>query len=194
MREINRKAFEAEHIESGVFHGRTQAINHLFEFIISLQQEPLEKSKKDCNVCLHCVDRKDQYGWHFKGCFGGPYKGKWIAEIDKCPLQQEQPKVDLVAELKYHLATTPKEQLEKECKELEPWGNIGPTIQEFLYGKQPEMDLEKFTEKMDAWKARYNHSDNIPIKATMAFTARMFYMYPEVAREWYESLPKATMD
>lgn len=56
---------------------------------------------------------------------------------------QEQPEVDLVAELKHHLATTPKEQLEKEWKELEPWGNIGPTVQEFLYGKQPAMDLEK---------------------------------------------------
>ena len=55
----------------------------------------------------------------------------------------EQPDVDLVAELKHHLATTPKEQLEKEWKELEHWTNIGPTVQEFLYGKQPEIDLEK---------------------------------------------------
>ena len=58
-------------------------------------------------------------------------------------LQQEQPEVDLVAELEHHLATTPKEQLGKEWKELEPWNNIGPTVQEFLYGKQPEVDLEK---------------------------------------------------
>lgn len=58
-------------------------------------------------------------------------------------LQQEQPKVDIVAKLKHHLDTTPKEQLEKEWKELEPWNNIGPTVQEFLYGKQPEIDLEK---------------------------------------------------
>lgn len=69
--------------------------------------------------------------------------------------QSEQPKVDLVAELKHHLATTPKEQLEKEWKELEPWGNIGPTVQEFLYGKQPEVDdldleakIENEVEKM----------------------------------------------
>ena len=65
---------------------------------------------------------------------------------------------------------------------------------DFLQQEQPEVDLEKFTEKMDAWKARYNHPDNIPIKATMAFTARMFYMYPTVAREWYDSLPKVTLD
>ena len=54
-----------------------------------------EKSKKDCNGCPHCVDRKDQYGWHFKGCIGGPYNGKFIAEIDECPLKQEQPNKDL---------------------------------------------------------------------------------------------------
>lgn len=59
-------------------------------------------------------------------------------------LQQEQPRVDLVVELKHHLATTPKEQLEKEWKELEPWNNIGPTVQEFLYGKQPEVQNGKF--------------------------------------------------
>lgn len=63
-----------------------------------------------------------------------------------------------------------------------------------LQQEEPEVDLEKFTEKMDAWKARYNYPDNIPIKATMAFTARMFYMYPNVAREWYDSLPKVTLD
>ena len=50
-------------------------------------------------------------------------------------LQQEQPEVDLVAELKHHLETTPKEQLEKEWKALEPWGKIGPTVNEFLYGR-----------------------------------------------------------
>ena len=60
--------------------------------------------------------------------------------------------------------------------------------------EQPEVDLEKFTQKMNDWKARYNHPDNIPINATMAFTARMFYQYPNVAREWYAGLSKATQD
>lgn len=60
--------------------------------------------------------------------------------------------------------------------------------------EKPSEELEKFTEKMDAWKARFSRPDDIPVKATMAFTARMFYMYPKVAREWYESLPKATQD
>lgn len=61
--------------------------------------------------------------------------------------------------------------------------------------EQQEIDLEKFTKKMDAWKARYNnYPDNIIVKGTMAFTARMFYMYPNVARKWYDSLPKVTLD
>lgn len=83
-----------------------------------------------------------------KAClFGAAFAGRAAEDNDIInlidSLQEEQPKVDLVAELKHHLATTPKEQLEKEWKELEPWGNIGPTVQEFLYGKQPAMDLEK---------------------------------------------------
>lgn len=65
---------------------------------------------------------------------------------------------------------------------------------ESLQQDQPEISLEKFTEKLDDWKARYNYPDNISIKATMAFTARMFYQYPNAARQWYDSLPKATMD
>lgn len=63
-----------------------------------------------------------------------------------------------------------------------------------LQQEQPEVDLERFTEKMDAWKARYNYPDNIPIKATMAFTARMCTTYPELAKVWYDSLPKVTQD
>lgn len=39
MRKINKKAFMAEHISADVFRGRTQAINHLFDFITFLQQE-----------------------------------------------------------------------------------------------------------------------------------------------------------
>ena len=64
-----------------------------------VKQEQPEKSKKDCNGCPHCVDRKDQYGWHFKGCFGGPYNGKFIAEIETCPLKLELPEVDLEKEI-----------------------------------------------------------------------------------------------
>ena len=124
-------------------HTPQEAAERLHKYL--QQEHPTKRGYKDCNGCKYNRLLKDQIGWPFLGCFGGDYKGKPIAEIELCPLkvaaQQEQPKVDLVAELKHHLATTPKEQLEKEWKELEHW-RIGPTVQEFLYGKQPEVDLE----------------------------------------------------
>ena len=43
---------------------------------------------------------------------------------------------DMVANLKEYLANTPKEQLEKDWDELKHWNNVGPTVEEFLYGKQ----------------------------------------------------------
>ena len=101
---------------------------------------------------------------------------KVLSLIDS--LQQEQREVDLVAELKHHLATTPKEQLEKEWKELEPWSNIGPTVQEFLYGKQPEVDLEK---EIDAcwqnWLSPSNQKEveGVLPKIEFAMYARHFW-------------------
>ena len=63
-----------------------------------------------------------------------------------------------------------------------------------LQQDQPEVDLEKFTEKIKTFQGRYKHPESISIKGAMAFMARMFYQYPNIARQWYESLPKATMD
>lgn len=60
--------------------------------------------------------------------------------------------------------------------------------------EQPEVDLEKFTEKIKTFQGRFKHPENISVKGAMAFMARMFYQYPNVARLWYDSLPKATMD
>lgn len=60
--------------------------------------------------------------------------------------------------------------------------------------EQSEVDLEKFTEKIKTFQGRYKHPEIVSIKGAMAFMARMFYQYPNVARQWYEQLPKATMD
>lgn len=76
---------------------------------------------------------------------------EFLSLIDS--LQQEQKpaeKPNLVAQLREHLANTPKEQLEKERKELEPWSNIGPTAKEFLYGKSTE-----WSEDLDAEVKRF---------------------------------------
>lgn len=63
-----------------------------------------------------------------------------------------------------------------------------------LQQETSKISLEEFIEKIEDWKARFSYPDSIPVKATMAFTARMFYMYPDIAREWYGNLPKATQD
>lgn len=73
---------------------------------------------------------------------------------------------------------------------LDEFGNFIDSLTQ----EQSKIDLKEFTQKMNDWKARYTYPDRIPIKATMAFTARMFYMYPDIAREWYDGLPKATQD
>lgn len=69
-------------------------------------------------------------------------------------------------------------------------------LAEYFYfnNKQPEVDLEKFTDKIKTFQGRYKHPEILSIKGAMAFMARMFYQYPNTARQWYDSLPKATMD
>lgn len=56
------------------------------------------------------------------------------------------------------------------------------------------MTKEEFAERVESYKKRYNYPDIILIKGAIAFMARMCIMYPEEAKEWYDSLPKATMD
>lgn len=37
-----------------------------------------------CCKCEYChIIRQDQFGIYL-GCYKEPYKGKWVAEIDKC--------------------------------------------------------------------------------------------------------------
>lgn len=60
---------------------------------------------------------------------------EWDAEKKELrKIEHKHP--DIVEQLKEHLANTPKEQLEKEWKELEEYGNVGPTVKEFLHGEQ----------------------------------------------------------
>ena len=69
------------------------------------------------------------------------------------------------------------------------------SIIDSLQQEQPDIDLDKFTDKVDTFTERYkNNPERVSIKGAMAFMARMFYQYPNAAREWYENLPKAIMD
>ena len=60
--------------------------------------------------------------------------------------------------------------------------------------EQSDVDLEKFTDKIKTFQGRYKYPEIVSIKGAMAFMARMFYQYPNIAREWYDNLPKVTMD
>ena len=69
------------------------------------------------------------------------------------------------------------------------------SIIDSLQQEHPEIELDKFANKVDAFTERYkNNPERVSIKGAMAFMARMFYQCPDAAREWYENLPKATMD
>ena len=103
------------HICDGVFErnsdtyyqGKAVAYQETLSFIDSLQQEqPAKRGYKDCNGCEYNRLLKDQIGWQFRGCFGGDYKGKPIAEIELCPLKvakQEQPSEELEEEIKRYI-------------------------------------------------------------------------------------------
>ena len=65
---------------------------------------------------------------------------------------------------------------------------------DYTYSVMTEVDLEKFTDKIKTFQGRYKHPEIVSIKGAMAFMARMLYQYPNVARQWYEQLPKVTMD
>lgn len=82
---------------------------------------------------------------------------------------------------------------EATYKKYYPWLRDLP--KRFNLQQEPsEIDLEKLTEKIKTFQGRYKHPESISIKGAMTFMARMFYQYPNVARKWYDSLPKATMD
>lgn len=150
--ELRRQKHELElSIQSQGDYGQScqiVAYENVLALITSLQQEQpdnedIDKVAQELYEHLYELKRRNNVPTNL-------YDKQEIIDLWKAGIEygrnhpkQEQPEVDLVAELKHHLATTPKEQLEKEWKELEPWGNIGPTVREFLYGKQPEVDLEE---------------------------------------------------
>ena len=111
-------------------------------------------------------------------------------------LQQEQPDVDLVEEITKFFSENPIPH-----EHITDWPLLKNTALHFFnHGlntkkdKLPEIELDKFSEKIKTFQGRYKHPEIVSIKGAMAFMARLFYQYPNVARQWYDNLPKATMD
>lgn len=92
--EIERRIAACKSTDGRILPPRTRhaicfdELTDLLAFIKSLEKQA-KRSYKDCNGCEFNRSIKDQIGWEFRGCFGGGYKGKAIAEIDLCPLKVE---------------------------------------------------------------------------------------------------------
>lgn len=165
------KVPEKEFADEWDGHTPQEAANRLYEYL--QQEQPIQVNTltwKDINNLERIINNVH---YEFRNGIGEKSFGEEVLERFREERdEQEQPKVDLVANLRHHLATTPKEQLDKEWKELEHWNNVGPTVQEFLYGKQPEVDLEKeYTEFVESDPVYSKHVNGIVGRSI----ARHFY-------------------
>ena len=79
--------------------------------------------------------------------------------------QKEQ--LSIVEQLKYHLATTSREELDREYEELKQWNDVGPTIDEYLYGKTGalKIKIKKFLVKHNIIKDDFVEEGLIYISA-----------------------------
>lgn len=120
-------------------------------------------------------------------CFGGG----WFIVMANLPTGQ----ISNHYELKdWNLFRVPEKEFADEWDGHTPQ-EAAKRLDAYLQHEQPEIELDKFAIKVDAFTERYkNNPERVSIKGAMAFMARMFYQYPDVAREWYENLPKAIMD
>lgn len=110
--------------------------------------------------------------------------GKWKI------VKQEQPEVDLEKEIiRYQ-----REDMDRDTTVADVARHFNELGHNARKDKLPEIELDKFTEKIKTFQERYKHPEIVSIKGAMAFMARLFYQYPNVARQWYDNLPKATMD
>ena len=119
-------------------------------------------------------------------CFGGG----WFIVMANLPTGQ----VSNHYELKdWDLFKVPEKEIADEWDGHTPQ-EAAKRIYEYLQQEQPEIELGKFTEKIKTFQGRYKYPEILSIKGAMAFMARMFYQYPNVARQWYDRLPKTIMD
>lgn len=43
-----------------------------------------------CKGCKYARTINSTEGWQFVGCICEPYKGKWVVEIENCPMEEQR--------------------------------------------------------------------------------------------------------
>ena len=56
------------------------------------------------------------------------------------------------------------------------------------------MTQEQFNKQMKDFVERCNCPDKVALRAMINFSARMCLDYPELAKVWYDGVPKVSMD
>lgn len=127
-KEIIRKEIERRlsNIVTGLDFTAEIELKELLSFLDTLP-EFAKRGYKDCNGCEYNRTVKDQIGWQFRGCFGGEYKGKPIAEIELCPLKvailPEQPVKGLEEEIENYYGRMPDDTDKIEsARHFAEWG------------------------------------------------------------------------
>lgn len=118
-------------------------IEYIRKDLIDTLPESAKRGYKDCNGCEYNRIVKDQIGWQFRGCFGGEYKGKPIAEIELCPL-----KVDSLPE---QPAEGLDEEIERFCEDM--WNSL-PNFN-YSDGKAVIAVVEKAARHFAEWGAEH---------------------------------------
>lgn len=94
--------------------------------------------KSEILALLHLL-KSGKSGEYWNGFSHG--RDSVIAAPEEYGLRKPVEHYDMVAKLEEHLANTPKEQLDAEWKALEKWNDVGPTVEEYVYGKLPKFKV-----------------------------------------------------
>lgn len=112
-----------------------------------------------------------------------------IDAFDSLPIVSKQPEVDLEDIIRVEFGTRAKVEDGRRCVKLN-WDKFSILARQFIelglnarMDKLPEIEIDKFIDKVDTFQGRYKHPEIVSIKGAMAFMARMFYQYSNVARQ-----------
>ena len=123
------------------------------DIVWGAEWERAHNKVKEEPVCDELEDAANDFSKEYESGPNRIAKNAFIAganwQKEKMMKEKDHKKPNMVEELRHHLATTPKEQLDKEWEELEEWGKIGPTVSEFLGWQKPVCEeLEEIIKRL----------------------------------------------